>query len=165
MPRLAALLALCLGLAFSSGVDAQTRSLHGTPGRFGLGLTGGLEVIKGLQAKYFLNEGFSLQSSLGLSGEGNLLGEGLGFALDALFERPPLWSPGFGRFNWYLGVGLGVYAGSTVAVGASAILGLSFQLAALPLDLAVEYRPIVGVDELGLGVGLTSAGGALRYWF
>lgn len=120
-----------------------------------IGLKGGYPGYGSLSVKHFINNINAI--------EGNI-GSGLyGFTVQGLYEwNKDLPTEGL---NWYLGVGpnIGFYSKSSSAffLSGSALLGIEYTFANIPLNLALDLGPIVQfVPRFDVGIG---GGIAIRY--
>jgi hypothetical protein len=120
----------------------------------------------GLSGKYFLNQDIAL--------EGHFRSRRMGYELTALAmqHRDLGWQR---NFNWYYGGGL--HTGfseyreletgrerTRTTLGLDGVLGLEYTFIALPVNLALDWKPEVNVTG-ATGVCLTCAGLSLRYAF
>ena len=152
------ILFLALGLLPLACLDAQTISDHALGIRVGDNDGFGAEI----SYQHKLGPSNRVQADLGLRDAG-VLGEA--FKLTGIYH----WVfPLDGNFQWYAGVGAGVGAASnnlTLTVDGDIGIEYSFANEGLPLQLALNANPDLGVenefaDDLGLDLGL-----ALRYQF
>ena len=146
-----------LTVVCSVAVNAQSRSIGGKLGY-------------GIEATY--------QHWLG---EENVLSVDLGFpafcgvnavaTYDWLFPIPK-WT-NKGSWNWFLGAGAGagVFFNSIVNVGVAGRVGIEYIFEDIPLQLSVDFRPVIGPafapgDGVTFGgIGMGGGGIAARYMF
>ncbi len=142
----------------------STISLWGsmTGKQFGVGLGGGTGT-SGITGKYYLSEPMAIQAQLGSQ-------QGYGFALgvDVVFELPPvLYKNGDIKTPWYVGGGVALWSyDSYSAIFFSGVVGLAFQFQKIPLEIAIEWRPLLYLGDGYLtGLYLGGGGGAIRWYF
>lgn len=160
--------ALVLGLCISGEAAAKGNAAAITPfaqkGKLGIGL-GGSNLVSGLTAKYYLDSRVAAQLSLGAwAGYGALVG------LDGIYEMPQLFKQDALSINWHVGVGaaVGNYRDSSyngVNVGASGIVGLGFQLTAIPIEVVLDIRPTFFYGTYWNYPFYAGGGGAIRFFF
>jgi hypothetical protein len=169
---LSAAAAIALSVATPSVAHAQV----GGQRRFGLGLALGYPDV-GLSAQYFMSQRTSLQFVLsfwyrdGRFGHDYVNNSGVGIFLraDYLFHPVTLIRGSGADLEFYVGPGLyaGFGSGDSLAFGAELPLGLAVQFKSIPLDLALEAVPRLGIINsngvnLSFGVGGTFH---VRYYF
>lgn len=136
------------------------------PGHLGLGIGGGTRTT-GVSLKYTPNERFSLQAVAGAdSGATNDRGGTLALAGTFLFEMPALFDDPDLEIAWCWGPGPYVAVGEDFWLGGHFVLGLEFNIRAIPLEVQLEYRPsleIIGPDDVALVP--VDFGGHVRWWF
>jgi hypothetical protein len=143
----------------------------GTPRQgFGIGLGMGTGA-SGVSGKLMAGPG-AFQAVVGVWGSGTGPGryahiDGVALSLDYLFEMPTIVSSQYFNVDWDFGLGGGVgvaTSGGTPGVAGAAIAGLEFNFTRIPLDVALEYRPVVGfLPDFGIGlIGFTAH---VRLWF
>ena len=82
------------------------------------------------------------------SGPGRPQLDGVALSVDYLFEMPTLAKSEYFNLDWCFGLGGGVgvsTSGGPPGVAVAGIAGLEFNFTKVPFDLAVEYRPSVGL--------------------
>jgi len=126
-------------------------------GHFGLGIGSGT-LSNGIDAKYFLDRGSSLQFNLGeLSGHGwrhrwHHFDDGVGFGVDYLLEMPDITRAGRAfDLGWSIGGGLALGFGEDwddhhdgrddTGFAAAFVLGLELNFIPAPFDVVIEWRP------------------------
>ena len=77
-----------------------------------------------------------------------------------------------GSWNWYAGVGagVGINFNAYFNVGVAGRVGVEYNFGDIPLQLSLDYRPVVGPyfggDGIGFhGSGMASGGIGVRYRF
>ncbi|WP_423129734.1 hypothetical protein [Gaoshiqia sp. Z1-71] len=112
----------------------------------GIGLRGGF--FSGLTVKHFLNQSHAF--------EGLLSSRWHGLEITGLYEihRQAFNAP---RLNWYYGFGahLGFYDGDRssrfddgdnyVVIGADGILGIEYNFAEIPINLGLDWKPVINL--------------------
>ncbi len=156
--RLALPVAMLAGLGLSSTAFAQDRVRQA--GNIGVGIAGTV-LGTGVTGKYFINDANSLQGLVALR-EG---GSALLVSADYLYNFKPFLNDDDVSMGWYAGFGGAVSLGSLdFVLGAVGIVGTDFDIDDLPLDLYVEYRPVLVLAPVG-DLYLSSFGGGVRYYF
>jgi len=138
---------------------------------FGLGIGSGTGTPLGVSGKLMAGPG-AFQGVVGFWGGGNGFHQyghidGVALSLDYLFEMPTLVSSQYFNIDWDFGFGGGVgipTGGGDVGIGASAIAGLEFNFTRAPVDVALEYRPSIGLVP-GVGLALVGFTAHVRLWF
>jgi hypothetical protein len=140
-------------------------------GKFGIGI-GSTTMSTGLSGKYFLEDNLSLQGSVGAwrrygySGRGYFHRDSLALGADLLMESFSFMEKADFSIDGAIGGGLGLgfadYA--DLGIAASFILGVEFNIHAIPLDIVIEYRPHVGLSPI-VDFDLIFFSGHLRYYF
>lgn len=149
--------AICT-LLFAAAAPAHADTQIGHGKNFGIGLEGG-QYYQGLSAKLYLNEknavqvGGALWHDLGMYVHGEYLMALTNLVHHAAFELP-----------LYAGVGAGVGMFSQMTVVVSGHLGVAVQLAAVPIDIFVEWTPGLFVVP-GVHLYLDSSLGGVRWHF
>jgi hypothetical protein len=163
-----------LGLGEAS---AQVRSA----GNIGVGIGSGT-YVGGFSLKYFSSESLAFQGNIGVWN--NWLGyrgyyrdplyddycyrgrcQVFGLAVDALLEQPTILDSGEISLAWNVGGGLGLgVAPRTVGFGANFVLGLEFNIDALPLDVTLEYRPGLLISPF-FSFDFINFGAHIRFFF
>ena len=154
-------------------VLAPTRASadFGTPRHgFGIGLGMGTGA-SGVSGKLMAGPG-AFQGVVGVWGSGTGPGhfahvDGVALSLDYLFEMPTLVSSPYFNIDWDFGFGGGVgipTGGGDVGIGVAGIAGLEFNFTRAPVDVALEYRPSVGLVP-GVGLALVGFTAHVRLWF
>jgi hypothetical protein len=182
MPRLfifflSAVLTLSASTADAS--DSLRRS-----GNFGLGIGGGsfsgASAGGGLSGKYWLTDTSAVQATISGTGTGILVGytySSSAISADYLIEMPVIASKDELELGWNFGPGVGVaqwtsgpYSATTF--GVSAVLGLEVNLKVLPIDIVIEYRPLMLMGESYAWMGtstnnliLVNTSSHIRYYF
>jgi hypothetical protein len=174
MWKSALVFAAFVGIALSSA--AARADTFGTPRQgFGIGIGIGTNA-SGLSGKFMAGPGAfqAVAGVWGIEGNGSNSGpgrspriDGVGLSIDYLFEMPTLAKSQYFNLDWCFGLGGGVgvsTGGGTPGVAAAGIAGLEFNFTGVPLDVAIEYRPTVGIlPEPGIGlIGFTAH---VRLWF
>jgi hypothetical protein len=165
------MLVFCGVVALVSTLAPSSAHAWGSPRNgFGIGLGSGTGAT-GVSMKMMAGPG-AFQGVVGFWGSGDGYHQyshidGVAVSLDYLFEMPTLVSSPYFNIDWDFGLGGGVgipTGGGKVGIGASGIAGLEFNFTRIPLDLALEYRPTVGlVPDPGLQlIGFTAH---IRVWF
>jgi hypothetical protein len=162
-----ALIFLAVILLAPSRADA-----FGTPRQgFGIGIGSGTGAT-GLSGKFMAGPG-AFQGVIGVwgghdSGPGHYAHiDGVALSLDYLFEMPTLTSSPYFNLDWSFGLGGGVGVGTgggTPGVAAAGIAGLEFNFTRVPLDVVIEYRPVVVILS-DPGIGLIGFSAHVRLWF
>jgi hypothetical protein len=135
-----------IGIGSGTGATGVSAKVMAGPGAF-----------QGVVGFWGAGEGFHQYSSI----------DGVALSLDYLFEMPTLVSSQYFNIDWDFGFGGGVgipTRGGDVGFGAAGIAGLEFNFTRVPLDLALEYRPSVGIVP-GFGIQLVGFTAHLRVWF
>lgn len=157
MTRLFFALALIAApLTASAGTPVQS------PGNFGLGLGAGTHV-SGISGKYWLASDFSAQAVVGAWGLGRGTGGALGVSADGLFELPRLLQDDALDIGWNIGPGVNLAVGNAVGLGVNGVLGLEFNIHAVPIDIVLEYRPGISVIP-DVNADLIGFGGHIRVY-
>lgn len=151
---------LIAAMAFSPAALAETDIR--APGSVGVGLGAGT-LASGISGKLFISEALAAQALLGIGGYKNNAA-GLSGGLDLLVEMPAIADTPDIELGWNLGVGGALGVGNGLFVGAAGVAGIEAALKPVPLDLTLEYRPVLGVVN-GLVFDPFHFGGHLRYWF
>jgi hypothetical protein len=147
----------------------------GTPRQnFGLGIGMGTGA-SGLSGKFMLGAN-AIQTVLGFwggdgggdhSGPGRPHLDGVALSVDYLFEMPALAKSEYFSLDWDFGLGAGVgvsTGGGAPGVAVAGIAGLEFNFTKVPFDVAIEYRPAVGVLP-NPWIGLVGFTAHVRLWF
>lgn len=182
MPRLFVFF-LSAVLTLSANTATAGDSLRRS-GNFGLGIGGGsfsgASVGGGLSGKYWLSDTSAVQGTL--SGSGSSLNFGYsysssGISADYLIEMPVITNNEELELGWNFGPGVGIaqwtsgtYSATTV--GLSAVLGLEVNLKVIPIDIVIEYRPLIPIGESYSWMGtstnqviLVNTSSHIRYYF
>jgi hypothetical protein len=169
-PRLVAfVIAPAFGFLAASPADAANRVR--VTGMTGVGVGSGT-LANGLSFKQFLEGSRAVQAnlgSLGLGRFGDRFGGYGGIALSADYLLPfgYLVRSGFIDVAWNAGAGVGLGVSTSkerAEVAASGVLGLELLLVPAPVDLVIEYRPVVGVIP-GFGIDVLDFTAHLRVYF
>jgi len=147
----------------------------GTPRQgFGLGIGMGTGA-SGLSGKFMMGPG-AIQAVVGFwggdgggdhSGPGRPHLDGVALSVDYLFEMPTLAKSEYFNLDWCFGLGGGVgvsTGGGAPGVAAAGIAGLEFNFIRAPIDVAIEYRPSVGILP-GPYIALIGFTAHVRVWF
>ena len=147
----------------------------GTPRQgFGLGIGMGTGA-SGLSGKFMMGPG-AIQAVVGVwggkdggdhSGPGRPRLDGVALSVDYLFEMPTLAKSEYFNLDWCFGLGGGVgvsTGGGAPGVAVAGIAGLEFNFTRAPLDVAIEYRPAVGILP-NPWIGLIGFTAHVRLWF
>jgi len=147
----------------------------GTPRQgFGIGIGMGTGA-SGLSGKFMMGPG-AIQAVVGFwggdgggdhSGPGRPHLDGVALSVDYLFEMPTLAKSEYFNLDWCFGLGGGVgvsTGGGTPGVAVAGIAGLEFNFIKAPLDVAIEYRPSVGILP-GPYIALIGFTAHVRLWF
>jgi hypothetical protein len=141
---------------------------------FGLGIGQGTGA-SGLSGKFMTGPG-AIQAVVGVwggreggdhSGPGRPRLDGIALSVDYLFEMPSLARSEYFSLDWSFGLGGGVgvsTGGGAPGVAVAGIAGLEFNFTKIPLDVAIEYRPAVGILP-GPWIGLVGFTAHVRLWF
>jgi hypothetical protein len=131
----------------------------------GIGL-GSATLSSGVSAKWHAKSGSGLQLVVGPWGIGpsNFGSSTLALNLDGIRDMPKIGNLGPVDVGWSLGGGAGVAFASSPTVAASFVAGLNLKLQPVPLELALEYRPVLWILP-SIGGELLNASGHLRWWF
>jgi hypothetical protein len=161
-------------LTFAAALAAPEASAQGIGAshRFGLGVVLGYP-FNGLSMNYFLERNMSLQidPTLRLYNHRGVGFGVLGARVDLLFYPATLATGRVAHLRFYVGpganiaLGLGAYSGFYLAAEAAVGLAVHFQRA--PVDLALEFVPVLAIlNGGGVDVGIVP-GGAFhaRYYF
>ena len=167
---LALLVAAVVGLA-----PSREAAAFGAPRQnFGLGIGMGTGA-SGLSGKFMLGQN-AIQTVLGFwggvdngdhSGPGRPHLDGIALSVDYLFEMPALAKSEYFNLDWDFGLGAGVgvsTGGGAPGVAVAAIAGLEFNFTRAPIDVALEYRPAVGILP-NPWIGLIGFTAHVRLWF
>ena len=139
--------------------------------KYGLGI-GSATIVNGIDGKVWFG-GTALQAVVGVWGGGGARERfghvrGLGVGVDYLFEMPPIARSAYFDVAWSFGPGAGfgvqTISGGKPALAASGVAGLEFRFTTIPLELAIEYRPTVGLLP-DFGIALVDFTGHLRVTF
>lgn len=131
-------------------------------GNFGIGLGAGTTAVP-ISMKYFLDSSFSIQGNVGWWWRGGFGGchyydryrryrggcyggpDALGLGADFLFEGGPLVGNQNVTLDWEVGGGAGIgLADYAFGLAGAFVAGLQLNIHAIPIDLVLEYRLIVG---------------------
>jgi hypothetical protein len=168
---------LILGLAVVAIValaPSRAAADFGTPRQnFGLGIGQGTGA-SGLSGKFMIPGG-AIQAVLGFwgggggghSGPGRPHLDGIALSVDYLFEMPSLATTQYFNLDWCFGLGGGVgvsTGGGAPGVAVAGIAGLEFNFTRVPFDIAIEYRPAVGILP-NPWIGLVGFTAHVRLWF
>lgn len=167
----AASAAFALSLAAPSAAEAQV----GGARPFGLGLALGYPDV-GLSANYYTTPTTSLQFVLSFWYRNGRIGRGyinnssgVFLRADYLFHPTVLVRGATADLGFYVGPGLyaGFGDGETFALGAELPVGLAVRFKGIPLDLAFEAVPRLGIlDHGGVGLGFGIGGTFhIRFYF
>lgn len=127
--------------------------------RFGAGLLVGEPT--GVSLKYWLNADFAIDGGIGASFHRH---DGLQLHSDILWHKFDLISCPNGRIAPYIGAGLrGKFEDGDDAFGFRFPIGISYILDNRPIDIFVEFAPIIDVTPSSRG-SFNLATGA-RFWF
>jgi hypothetical protein len=150
-------LAAALGLLFAAPALAADT--------VGIGL-GSATLSSGVSAKWHAKSGSGLQLVVGPWGTGpsNFGNSTLAVNLDGIRDMPKIGNLGPVDVGWSLGGGAGVAFASSPTVAASGVVGLNLKLQPVPLELALEYRPVLWILP-SINGELLNASGHLRWWF
>ena len=170
---------LTLSASEAEASDSLRRS-----GNFGLGIGGGsfsgASAGGGLSGKYWLTDTSAVQATISGTGTGIVIGytySSSAISADYLIEMPVIASKDELELGWNFGPGLGVAqwtAGpqSATTLGISAVLGLEVNLKVLPIDIVIEYRPVMlmGDNYAWMGTStnnliLVNTSSHIRYYF
>jgi hypothetical protein len=167
---LAATVVAAVGLA-----PASAAATFGTPRQgFGLGIGMGTGA-SGLSGKFMTGPG-AFQGVVGFwggedggdhSGPGRPRLGGVALSVDYLFEMPTLAKSEYFNLDWCFGLGGGVgvsTSGGAPGVAVAGIAGLEFNFTRVPFDVAIEYRPAVGILP-NPWIGLVGFTAHVRVWF
>jgi len=173
---LAASAAALLVTTAAGTASAQTQI--GTSRRVGLGIALGYPNV-GLGANFFLGQRLSLQIDVTWGWRGD--GTGLFTRGDLLFWMPRLAAGRAGELTWYVGPGLFVgFTGGRYCrgygrancgndvfyLGAEGAIGLAWRFAGVPIDLAIEAVPRLGLLDHAGGLWFDiGAAFHARYYF
>ena len=169
------LLSACTALALCVATPSVAHAQVGGARRFGLGLALGYPDV-GLSAQYFLTQKTSLQFVLSFWYRDGRFGRdyvdsssGVFLRADYLFHPATLIRGSSADLEFYIGPGLyaGFGSGDSIALGAELPLGLAVQFKTIPIDLALEAVPRLGIiDPNGIRLNF-GVGGAfhVRYYF
>ncbi|MFW5878704.1 MAG: hypothetical protein ACOCVR_02700 [Myxococcota bacterium] len=152
MRTLRALLVVTAVCFLSSGVaSAQDYTTGGDAiaesGPLGVGL-GQAGPISGLGGRLMLGDRAALQGVVGVSYHYRGWYTGLGVALDYTMDAGTLVDlEEVFRLNWYVGGGGTLALTSRPGFGAGAVVGVSFRLRTLPLEITGELRPTFVVGD------------------
>ncbi len=166
------LVAAVVGLA-----PSRAAATFGTPRQnFGLGIGMGTGA-SGFSGKFMLGGGGNaIQTVLGFwggdgggdhSGPGRPHLDGVALSVDYLFEMPALAKSEYFDLDWDFGLGAGVgvsTGGGAPGVAVAGIAGLEFNFTKVPFDVAIEYRPAVGILP-NPWIGLVGFTAHVRLWF
>jgi hypothetical protein len=151
-----ALASLCLCTQAHAQADFQKE------GKFGLGLGGAL-FGSGLTGKLYLSDKVAGQAFVNF---GYGYWSGFGGNVDAVFEMADLYKNEQFGLNWNVGVGAAVWTGATYfGAGPEAFIGLRAYLKQVPLEVTVEYKPVLLFGSTYFGGFWNGGGGAIRYYF
>lgn len=160
LPRLVLALASVTLLTLASQPARAGKPIR-QAGNFGLGLGAGT-LGTGLSLKYFLQDDLSIQGNAGVYYYGfyyrgrdecydrrgytycRNVGEALALSADLLAEKGPLLDANELSIDWAIGggLGLGIWEYQPLFdVAAAFVLGLEFNIHAVPIDVVIEYRP------------------------
>jgi hypothetical protein len=152
--RRSAQLVLILGLVASFSGMARAGGER-SAGRFGAGLQVGYPG-NGLSFNYFLSDSASLQVGAPLWLEGDW--RGAAARVDLLWWQAPLARPEFAEVSWYFGPGGYIVSfdwkgksseDSNIGLGAEFPVGVGFFFTKVPLDLNVEFVPLLQLHGPG----------------
>jgi hypothetical protein len=140
---------------------------------FGIGIGQGTGA-SGLSGKFMIPGG-AIQGVLGFwgrfdgghSGPGRPHLDGIALSVDYLFEMPSLARSEYFSLDWCFGLGGGIgvsTGGGAPGIAAAGIAGLEFNFTKVPLDVAIEYRPAVGIVP-DPWIGLVGFTAHVRLWF
>ncbi len=172
-----------VALGASAGLAVLPSTAEAAPpirngGNIGLGV-GATTDFAGLDIKYWIDQKISVQAVIGFHDlQGGVDPITVGIDGDVLYEIPFVTGEGEVDVGMYIGMG-GIFAsaGGADYVGANVVIGPELNIDAVPIDIAIDYRPgLFFIDELdGLDGGQASVGdfrldlvefGAhIRYWF
>ena len=182
MPRFSVFFLSTL-LTLSTSTAEANESLRRS-GNFGLGIGGGsfsgAAAGGGFSGKYWLTDTSAVQATISGTGTGIVVGytySSSAVSADYLIEMPVIASKDELELGWNFGPGVGVaqwtsgpYSATTV--GVSAVLGLEVNLKVLPIDVVIEYRPVMLMGENYAWMGtatnnlvLVNTSSHIRYYF
>lgn len=162
---------LCLLVAALPAPPAAAQEASPPAHKYGLGI-GSATIVNGLDGKVWFGA-TALQAVVGVWGGGGARERfghfhGLGVGVDYLFEMPPLARAPYFVVAWSFGPGAGfavqTVSGGKPALAVSGVAGLEFRFTTIPLELAIEYRPTVGLLP-DVGIALVDFTGHLRVTF
>lgn len=141
-------------------------------GKLGLGIALGYPN-NGISVNTFLGQNMSLQIDGTIRSKDDWLG--IGARADLLFWMPQLASLGWADVAWYWGPGANVHwfswkgkgdADSYVGVGAELPVGIALQFSKLPIDLALEAVPVLGIlGTDGVDIDFDIVGALKARWY
>lgn len=172
-------IALTLAALTFSPATANAQDFRQT-GKFGIGFGAGTLATL-LSAKYFMSPTLSLQANVGPLRYGwrsgcyyerrgynycRGFGEAIALSADLLSERPEIVGNGDLSLAWHIGGGLGAAIWNrapNLDLAAAFVVGLQLNLAVIPIDLVLEYRPKIYIlDAYFDPVDFTAH---IRYYF
>lgn len=153
-------------------------------GNFGLGFGGGsfsgASFGGGLSGKYWLSDTSAVQATISGTGSGFNVGyntSSSAISADYLIEMPIITSKDELELAWNAGPGVGVSQWSygnyrATTLGVSGVVGLEINLKVIPIDIVVEYRPLILLGESYSWMGtssnnliLVNTSSHIRYYF
>jgi hypothetical protein len=161
---------LTLSASTANASDSLRRS-----GNFGLGVGVGSFSGGGLSGKYWLSDTSAVQATI--SGSGTSIGytySSSAISADYLIEMPVIASKDELELGWNFGPGVGVAQwtlgdASATTFGLSGVLGLEINLKVLPIDIVIEYRPLMLMGEsyawMGTSTNRVNTSSHIRYYF
>lgn len=162
----------CLAALLTFALPQSTQA-QDLPGGFGIGLGSGTGA-GGVSLKTPLGGNSSLQGVVGTwygwTGDWREPGDTLAVSADYLLEMPTIASAEPFDIGWNYGLGGGVGIGDLggIGLGGAGVLGLNidFSPAALPLDVALEWRPgLYLTNDDNFDVEPVHFTGHVRLWF
>lgn len=136
---------IAFAIFVSSSVCAQARAL---------GLRS-FYIGEAVSYQHQLTEKTMLEAELGLS----LSSVGVEAIVTHDWQFPITSWEDIGSYNWYVGVGLGAgtYLFSNTTIGVAGRIGIEYNFW-FPLQIAIDYRPIIGPAWNGVGIRFNEEG-------
>ncbi len=139
---------------------AQAAEAVREAGNIGVGL-GGSGFGVGIASKWFMNENNALQGVIAPRNSGTTLL----VDVDYLYNFSPIRSDESVTIGWYAGFGGALGLGATdFVLGVNGVLGGDFDIDVVPLDIFVEFRPMLELAT-DTEIHFTNFGAGVRYYF
>lgn len=158
---------------FSMGASAEVATHAHVNKTLGIGIQGGT-LVSGISLKKLLSSEWAVEGTLGVGGYGPYFGgasfTNLGFSV--LHEGQRLGGNAQLNLNWEAGVGAGAWVlqGPYTFSGRNSlfvhgVLGLSLQIIRVPLELTLDFRPVLVLGNFLPGWWVGGAGAGMRFYF